>query len=54
MTDERFHGVDPEARESISVPLRVGDKGKLKLHANGGDGKDTERAELDSGVRASA
>jgi two-component system, NarL family, nitrate/nitrite response regulator NarL len=25
VTDERFHGVDPEARESISVPLRVGD-----------------------------
>ena len=25
VTDERFHGVDPDARESISVPLRVGD-----------------------------
>ncbi|HKY49723.1 MAG TPA: GAF domain-containing protein, partial [Candidatus Limnocylindria bacterium] len=25
VADERFHGVDPEARESISVPLRVGD-----------------------------
>jgi len=25
VTDERFHGVDPEARESISVPLRIGD-----------------------------
>ena len=25
VTDDRFHGVDPEARESISVPLRVGD-----------------------------
>ena len=25
VTDERFQGVDPEARESISVPLRVGD-----------------------------
>jgi DNA-binding NarL/FixJ family response regulator/GAF domain-containing protein len=24
VTDERFHGVDPDARESISVPLRVG------------------------------
>ncbi|MDP9252318.1 MAG: response regulator, partial [Chloroflexota bacterium] len=26
VTDERFHGVDPDARESISVPLRVGDE----------------------------
>lgn len=26
VTDERFHGVDPEARESISVPLRIGDE----------------------------
>jgi len=25
VTDERFSGVDPDARESISVPLRVGD-----------------------------
>ncbi|HUG06791.1 MAG TPA: response regulator [Candidatus Limnocylindria bacterium] len=25
VTDERFRGVDPDARESISVPLRVGD-----------------------------
>ncbi len=25
VTDERFHGVDPDALESISVPLRVGD-----------------------------
>ena len=25
VTDERFHGVDPDARESMSVPLRVGD-----------------------------
>ncbi|MEP6694546.1 MAG: response regulator, partial [Chloroflexota bacterium] len=25
VTDDRFRGVDPEARESISVPLRVGD-----------------------------
>ncbi|HEV8670180.1 MAG TPA: response regulator [Candidatus Limnocylindria bacterium] len=25
VSDERFHGVDPDARESISVPLRVGD-----------------------------
>jgi DNA-binding NarL/FixJ family response regulator/putative methionine-R-sulfoxide reductase with GAF domain len=25
VTDDRFHGVDPDARESISVPLRVGD-----------------------------
>jgi putative methionine-R-sulfoxide reductase with GAF domain len=25
VTDERFHGVDPDARESISVPLRIGD-----------------------------
>jgi DNA-binding NarL/FixJ family response regulator len=25
VTDERFHGVDPDAHESISVPLRVGD-----------------------------
>jgi DNA-binding NarL/FixJ family response regulator/putative methionine-R-sulfoxide reductase with GAF domain len=25
VTDERFRGVDPEARESITVPLRVGD-----------------------------
>jgi DNA-binding NarL/FixJ family response regulator/putative methionine-R-sulfoxide reductase with GAF domain len=25
VNDERFHGVDPDARESISVPLRVGD-----------------------------
>lgn len=26
VADERFHGVDPDARESISVPLRVGDE----------------------------
>ncbi len=25
VTDERFRGVDPDARESISVPLRIGD-----------------------------
>jgi DNA-binding NarL/FixJ family response regulator/GAF domain-containing protein len=25
VSDERFHGVDPDARESISVPLRIGD-----------------------------
>jgi two-component system, NarL family, nitrate/nitrite response regulator NarL len=25
VTDARFHGIDPDARESISVPLRVGD-----------------------------
>ena len=25
VSDDRFHGVDPDARESISVPLRVGD-----------------------------
>ena len=25
VTDDRFRGVDPDARESISVPLRVGD-----------------------------